>query len=434
MIQQPQTLKGFRDFLPEEMLLREKVAEIMKKVFQRFGYDPLENPALEYAEVLRGKAGEEEQLAYFFRDLGEREVGLRYDQTVPLARFIAEHQNEITFPFKRYQLQKVWRADKPQKGRYREFYQFDFDIVGPATRMADAEVAQILYQTMRKLGFKNFRIRINNRKILAAYAQYLGTPKEKMSSIYRAIDKLKKIGKEGVARELEKTELNPAAIENILTTILRENSTNEEILDKLKKEFANTEKAQKGLAEIEEVLALLKPSSVPPESFYFDPSMVRGLDYYTGIIFEVEVTEENIGSVGGGGRYDNLLGMFTNQEIAATGIGWGFERLIDIIKEKKLMTVPKTNSKVLVTIFSPDLTKKSLEVANYLRNNNINTEIYLEPGENLRDQLSYASDKKIPYAVIIGPKEQERNLVTIKNLKTRKQEKTELEKLPELIN
>jgi len=430
----PQTLKGFRDFLPEDMLLRQKIAEIMRQVFERFGYDPIENPALEYAKILQGKAGREEKLGYYFKDRGGREVGLRFEQTIPLARFVAQYQDKLPFPFKRYQLQKVWRADKPQRGRYREFYQFDFDIVGPNTRLADAEVGQILYQTMIELGFKDFYIRLNNRKILKAYAEYLGEPAERMASLYRAVDKLKKIGPEAVKKELENSGFDEQIINKISLTILRSNkSANENLLEQLKNSFKNIPIALEGVKETKTVLDLLKTAGVDEKYFHVDPAMVRGLDYYTGIIFEVEVVEGGIGSVGGGGRYDELLGILAKKEIAATGIGWGFERLVDIIKERKMIVIPKTSAQVLVTIFSPELLEKSTKLANQLRAGGINTEIYLDPEKDLRKQLEYANKKGIPYSIILGSQEIETGQVTVKNMKTGQQTTINTSEIPKTI-
>jgi len=402
----------------------------MRAVFERFGYDPIENPALEYAEILQGKAGQEEKLGYYFKDRGGRGVGLRFEQTIPLARFVAQYQNELPFPFKRYQLQKVWRADKPQKGRYREFYQFDFDIVGPNTRLADAEIGQILYQTMIELGFKDFYVRLNNRKILRAYAEYLGKPGEKIATLYRTVDKLEKIGPKAVKKELDKAGFDEKLINKISLTMLRsDESTNETLLEQLKNSFKDVPLALEGIEETEAILELLKIVGIDEKYFRFDPTMVRGLDYYTGIIFEVEVVEGGIGSVGGGGRYDGLLGIFAEREIAATGIGWGFERLIDIIKKRRMLEVPRTNAQVLVTIFPQKNSRlsttnyqlSSLKLANQLRAEGINAEIYLDPAKDLRKQLDYANKKGIPYAIILGPQEIEKGQVTIKNMETGKQ-------------
>ena len=422
----PQTLKGFRDFPPEDKLLRNKVAKIMEKVFQSFGYDPIENPALEYAEILRGKVGEEEKLAYFFKDQGGREIGLRYDQTIPLARFVAQYP-DLPQPFKRYQLQKTWRADKPQKGRYREFYQFDFDIVNSDSRLADAEVARILYETMNALGFKKFVIKINNRKILISLAKYMGTPEKYSPKILRAIDKLSRIGIEGVEQELQKLKLEAKTIDKI-TSLISIKGTNEQILKKLKDKLKNIKEAAEGIKELEAVFGYLKMMDIKEKYFQLDLCMVRGLDYYTGIIYEIDVIEGNIGSVGGGGRYDNLIGMFTGKKIPATGIGWGFERLVDLIKERKMIKAPKTVTQVLVTIFSPNLQEKSIQAANQLRKAKINTELYLDPQTKLNKQLKYADKKGIPWVIIIGPEEVKEKVVVLKNMASGKQEKLTLKK------
>jgi len=428
----PQTLKGFRDFPPEDKLLRNKVAKIMEGVFQKFGYDPIENPALEYAKVLRGKAGEEEKLGYFFKDQGGREIGLRYDQTIPLARFVAQYP-DLPQPFKRYQLQKTWRADKPQKGRYREFYQFDFDIVNSGSRLADAEVAQILYETMNALGFKKFVIKINNRKILISFSQYLGTPPKATVKVLRAIDKLSKIGIEGVKQELQKLKLETKTIDKIISLISIK-GTSEQILKELKDKLKNIKRATEGIKELKTVFSYLKMIDIKGKYFQLDPCMVRGLDYYTGIIYEIDVIEGNIGSVGGGGRYDNLIGIFTGKKIPATGIGWGFERLVDLIKERKMIKTPKTVTQVLVTIFSSNLEENSIKTASQLRKAKINTEVYLDPQAKLNKQLKYADKKGIPWVIIIGPEEVKENLVVLKNMETGKQEKLTLTQLINKLN
>jgi len=287
---------------------------------------------------------------------------------------------------------------------------------------------------MTALGFNEFIIRINNRKILEAYARYLGAPKEKMTEIYRAIDQLEKGGWDRVKRELKERGLEQEIIDEILTLFKsQDTATNSQRIEQLKGRLNNIPEALEGLSEVEEVLGILREEKITEDYMRFDPTMVRGLDYYTGVIFEVGVTAGGVGAVGGGGRYDNLLESFTGRRIAATGIGWGFERLVDVIRERGLIKAPKTNTSVLVTIFSADYQRSSLKIANRLRETGINTEIYLEPGDDLRRQLDYANKKGIPYVVLLGPQEAERNQVTLKEMKTGKQESFAPEKLVEIL-
>jgi len=415
----PRKLAGFRDFFAEDCLLRQKIAQIMENVFKSFGYDPIENPALEYAQILRGKAGEEEKLGYYFKDKGDRKIGLRYDQTVPLARFVAEYPN-LPQPFKRYQLQKVWRADKPQKGRYREFYQFDFDIVNSDTILADAETCQILYQTMKTLGFVDFIIKINNRQILTSFTEYLGICTALKSRIFRTIDKLSKIGLEAVKNELVSLKIKQAIIAKIINLISIKGS-NQEILFKLKIKLENVKSGQEAIKQLEKMLNLLKIMDIEEQYLQIDPFMVRGLDYYTGVIFEVIADKTSKLSVGGGGRYDQLMSLFSKKQIPAIGIGWGFDRLVDLIKERKIIKIKKTSTQILVTIFSAEYLEKSIKIANQLRKQGLAIEIYLNPKEKLNKQFKYADKKGIPYVIILGPDEVKANKITIKNMKTGKQ-------------
>jgi histidyl-tRNA synthetase len=374
----PQTLKGFRDFLPIQAKKRQYVIETLKKVFESYGFEPLETPALEYEEILMGKYGEEgDKLMYRFEDNGKRKVALRYDQTVPLARVVAQYQNELPMPFKRYQIQNVWRADNTQKGRFREFLQCDADIVGTTSSLSDVEIIMVAAKSLEKLGFKNFKIRVGDRKLFEGVS----------AEAIIIIDKLKKIGEEKVMAELKKKGLD------------------EKILSKIK--------ASKPSSEVENILR-------KTDKAYFDPTLARGLNYYTGLIFEIEIEGYSAGSVCGGGRYGNLIGMFAGRQIPAVGFAFGFDRLMEAMEELKLFPTDLNTTKVLVTVFNEELKNKSLEVAKMLREKNINTEIYLDDVK-MEKQLKYADKKQIPYAVIIGPNEVKNNTVTVKNLKTREQ-------------
>lgn len=400
----PKILKGFRDFLPVETRKRQYVINILKQVFGSYGFEPLETPALEYEEILLGKYGDEgDKLMYRFEDNGKRKVALRYDQTVPLARVVAQYQNELPMPFKRYQIQNVWRADNTQKGRFREFLQCDIDTVGQDSKTADAEIIVIIAKSLEKLGFKSFKIRVGDRKL------FEGIP----STAITIIDKLKKIGEDNVIEQLKEKNLDP------------------EILNKLKNSKPST--------DIELILGIAQEMGVA-DQVYFDPTLARGLNYYTGMILEVEIDKYDAGSVGGGGRYDNLIGIFSNKQIPAVGFAFGFDRLMEAMEELNLFPTDLNTTKVLVTIFpasaqggSPELRIQSLNCSLLLRSAGVSTELYLDEDAKLEKQLKYADKKNIPYVIVIGPDEAKNNTVTVKNLKTREQKTLLLAQLPDLF-
>lgn len=404
----PQTLKGFRDFLPEDARKRQYVIQTVKDVYECYGFSPLETPVLEYEEILTGKYGDEgDKLMYRFEDNGKRKVAMRYDQTVPLARVIAQYQNELPMPFKRYQIQNVWRAENTQRGRFREFLQCDADIIGSNSALADAEIIQTAYDALKKLGFDTFKILINDRSIFSDIS----------NEVVLSIDKLKKIQHDGVIDEL-----------------VRKGLYDKQSAEKMLRELQEKAPTPR-LVEVLEILS----QSVPKEYIHFTPTLARGLDYYTGLIFEIEVDEYPVGSVCGGGRYDNLIGMFMNNtNLPAVGFAFGFDRVIEAMNELNLFPQELHTTKVLVTIFSKELQDKSLEITAFLRTNNINTELYL-PTNNLDQtikmdkQLKYADRKKIPYVVIIGPDESAKNVVQLKNLQTREQKEVSLNELIKLI-
>jgi histidyl-tRNA synthetase len=403
----PRTLKGFRDFLPLEARKRQYVLNILKKVFEKYGFEPLETPVLEYEEILAGKYGEEgEKLMYRFVDLGKRKVAMRYDQTVPLARVIAQYENQITFPFKRYQIQPVWRADNTQRGRFREFLQCDIDTVGTDSPLSDAEILAIIYDSYKALRL-NIVIKFNDRAIL----------KEISPKALPVLDKLNKIGEEGVIKEL-----------------IEKGFTSQEAQNLLKQ----AESFQESLRLLE-IKNTYKQMGYPEDSLQFDGKLIRGLEYYTGAIIEVAMRYEASSlSLGGGGRYDNLIGMFTNKQIPAVGFSFGFDRIIDAMQTLGLFPpeISGSSTQVLVTIFSQELKNKSLAISSELRNNDINTEIYLgeiKEKNPLEKQLKYADQKGIANVIILGPEEAEKNILTLKNLKTREQKKLTLKDAIDLL-
>ena len=416
--QAPQVLKGMRDFLPEQMLLRGQIIGTLRAVFERYGFEPIETPVVEYLETLTGKYGEDEKLIYQFKDRGERNVGLRYDLTVPLARYITNHRSQLIFPFKRYHIAAVFRADRPQAGRYREFWQGDVDIIGTRSMIADAELIAIWAEVLTALNVPNFVIQISHRRLLQALAEHAGVPSEQAVTVYRAIDKLAKIGPEGVREEMIRAGIPAAAAEKVLDLVAVQGRP-QEVLAELRKELAGNAMAEAALADLEALFQHLATLPIGPHQYVLNPALARGLDYYTGPVFEVTVTEPNIGSLGGGGRYDQLIGMFLGEEIPATGASLGLERLYDVIAELKLLEAPRTVSRVLVTVFSEELIGASLDIVTRLRQAGIPAEVYLGGKYRLGDQLQYAGKKGIPLAAIIGPDEVQAGTVALRHMASR---------------
>jgi len=409
-----QTLKGFRDFLPEDMTIRQKVIDTLKKVFESYGYQPLETPSLEYAITLLGKYGEDaDKMVYTFKDKGGREVGLIYDLTIPISKVLALYSGKIPLPFRRYQIQRIWRAEKPQKGRYREVLQCDVDTFGTSSPLADAEIVAIIYDCLKKLNFEKFTIRINSRQVLFKLMSELGLKqKEKQLSILRTIDKLDKINLTEVKNELKQKGLSSGKTEKLLSLI----------------------KSAQPDENLKQLFNYLKWFKVDKKFYQFDPTLVRGLDYYTGPIFETYVEKPKIGSITGGGRYDNLVTMLGGPDIPATGTTIGLDRICDVIKEQNLWPeVSSTPTKVLVTVFSPEYLEKSIELSKILRQNKMRVEVYLKE-DKLDKQIKYADKKGIKYVIILGPEEEKSGKVTIKDMMKGSQETIPQEKLEDYFN
>ena len=411
---QPRVPRGMRDILPQKMLQRQYVISQVEKVFQRFGFEPLQTPVLELRETLLGKYGEDaEKLIYDAQHReGKEELSLRYDLTVPLTRVVAMYP-ELVKPFKRYQIAPVWRAERPQKGRYREFFQCDADIVGSKSMLADAEIVTMIWTVLQTLGFKSFVTKINNRKILTGIGQYAGVPNEMLGGLYRSIDKLDKIGVDGVREEMTKSEIPAKVVDKMVDLVsIQPNNFGE-----LRERLGDIPIAMEGLDELEQLATLLGDSGVPRANYQFDFAMVRGLAYYTGPIYETVVTEPKIGSLTGGGRYDELVGLFMNQSIPTTGTSFGIERIIDVMDELAMYpaTIGKTVTQVLVTVFNRDLIGASIRAANVLRAAGINAELALDT-DGLGKQLKYAAAKAIPFALIIGPDENAAQKGTLRDL------------------
>lgn len=422
----PQTPKGFRDFYGVDAKARQYVIDVFRSVFEKYGYEPLETPALEYAEVLLGKSGEEmDKLSYIFKDPGGRLVGLKYDMTVPACRFIAQNFDKLTFPFKRYQIQFAWRAEKPQKGRFREFMQCDADVWGSKSVLVDAEFIQIGIEVIIKLGFKNFVARINNRKIINGILRYSGAKENQFYDISVSIDKLEKIGLVGVKKELSERGISQLISKKVMAVISLAGSSQEQ-LEKLKVMLGSVPEAVEGINEIQQIFSYLKRVGVKEKYFKYDPSIIRGMAYYTGPVWEFTVIEGRVGSIAGCGRYDRLTGLYLGRDIPASGGSFGIERIIEVMKDRKMFKFKKNQIKILVSVFSPDLKDKSITITNQLRQAGIPTELYLNPESRLDKQLKYADSKGIPYVLIIGPDEVKNKTVTIKNL-SRKTQRTIVE-------
>lgn len=398
----PQTLKGFRDFTPNQARKREYLRARIREVFERYGFEPIETPALEYLETFTGNIGEDEKLFFKFEDQGGRKVALRYDQTVPTCRYVAQYRNDISFPFKRYQIQSVWRAEKPQKGRYREFLQCDADIFGYEGPEADAEVIALTIDLYKSFGFKNFKVKISDRSV------YKIIPYE----VIVAIDKLKKIGKDGVISEIEKKGYSKQQAEEWLDSVLNAKSS-----DALNK-----------------ILKYLDDLGYSKEFYEFDPSIARSFNYSTGPIWEVVIAGYDVGSVLGGERYDKLIGRFQNQDIPGTGFAIGFDRTYEAMEALNLFPNNlNSTAQVLVTVFSPELLKESGKIAATLREKGVNTDLYTNPSTKLDKQLKYADRKKIPYAIIAGPEEIKQSVVKVKNMKTGEQKTVALEQITQAL-
>ncbi len=426
----PTTLHGFFDYLPEEMVIRQFVSDTWRQIFEAYGYGQLKTPSLEYADVLFGKYGEEEKLVYHFKDFGDRHVALRYDQTVPLARVVAQYLNKgITLPFKRYEISRVWRADAARKARKREFYQCDADIVGTKNLLAEAEILMLLHDGFNALGLDEHVTMLSHRKILEAYLDVIKISKEKVIEVYRSIDKLDKLGTNGVEDELKSRKIPVDLIPHILDFIQKENKSNSDIIKHLHKKLQSNAEGKSAIDDIEQVLRHVSDMGMPTANILINTSLVRGLDYYTGTVFEVTVAKFGTSSLAGGGRYDNLLHTFTQGSIPAVGVGIGFEPICLALAENGLSPQLSPYADVLITVFQPSLMPEYLKIAQNLRKSGLRTDLFIEAGENIGKQLKYADKKQIPWVLIYGPDEQKEGVILIKNMKTGQQERVSVEEL-----
>lgn len=421
----PQILKGFRDYTPDLMRTRLQVISIFREVFANHGFEPLDTPALEYMEILTGKAGENEKLMYHFLDQGGREIGLRYDLTVPLARYVAMHQQESVLPFKRYHIAPVWRAEKPQRGRFREFWQCDADIVGSPSMLADAEGISVLSEALSRVNLSQAVILINHRKLLEAMALLAGVPSDLAPTVFRAIDKLGKIGAGGVTAELERAGVTTEAATQVVNLVTQTGS-NADLLDAAERDLAAIPGGQAAVDELRQLVSALEDLAVPASSWRIDLSLARGIDYYTGPVFEAVVEEPKVGSVSGGGRYDGLIGTFLGRDVPATGISLGLERILEVIAEFQLLPTPASVAEVIVATF-PDTLRENGRIAHDLRAAGVATDLSLLTNRSLGDQMKYGTRRGIPWAVIAGRDDLARDVAQVRNLATGEQEEVSLD-------
>ena len=419
---QARIFKGARDFFPEQMLHRERILQVMRTTFKKYGFAPLETPAIEYLDVLTGKYGEDaDRLIYKLNyKVGQKdEAALHYDLTVPFSRAVAM-QTDLPLPFKRYQMQPVWRADRPQphQGRFREFYQCDADCVGSESMIIDAEMIAITYEILSQLTIPDFVIKINNRKILNGITQYIGLDNSHVAEVCNAIDKLDKVEWNEVEKDLIEKNIAATSIEKLHQLLIKNLS-----LDLLKTELNSIEIAQQGIAELQELFSYLAIFNIPETHYKFDISLARGLDYYTGPIFETKLPKHpHMGSLNGGGRYNGLIASFGGKDIPAVGTSLGLDRIFTAMQQLDLLDDVKTSTKVLVGNFGEATLVASLKLVTDLRANNINTEFYPD-ADKLKKQFGYCDKKKIPFMCIIGEEEMAANVITLKNLQNSEQNK-----------
>jgi histidyl-tRNA synthetase len=453
-MEKPTLPKGTRDFGPTQMAKRQFILQNIKNVFQKYGFQPIETPAMENLSTLTGKYGEEgDQLLFKILNSGDylkdvdtqklnakdskqitnsiSEKGLRYDLTVPFARYVVMNRNEITFPFKRYQIQPVWRADRPQKGRYREFYQCDADVVGTNSLICEAEIILMIKEVFALLRINDYTIKINHRAILSGLAE-LCDANQNESSLFVAIDKLDKIGEEKVKEELRSRGFTDDNL-NSLFEILNFKGTTEEKIKFLNGKFSAITTGQKGITDFKEVLHTLEKYGSSENNIEFDIALARGLSYYTGCIFEVKINNVSIGSVSGGGRYDNLTGVFGLPGVSGVGFSFGVDRLYDAMEELKLFPQEaQISTQVLITHFDEESKFYGLKVLQTLRDNGIASEIYPD-SVKIQKQLDFANKKMIPFTLVIGSEEVKSGLLTLKNMKAGEQTKKQLSEIVSTI-
>jgi histidyl-tRNA synthetase len=433
---EPKTLPGFMELLPQDQIKFNKMYDTIRKVYEKFGFLPLDTPILEYSEVLLAKAGGETEKQIFRFMKGDTDLSMRFDLTVPLARYVSQRYNDLSFPFKRYQMSKVFRGERPQKGRYREFYQCDIDIIGNETLdiIYDAEIPTIIYQVFKELNIGDFVIKMNNRKVLNGFFASLNLS-DKITDILRTIDKIDKIGKEAVNEELIKFGVSEADSKAILDFIAITGS-NSEILAKLDELNIKNEVFLEGVSELKQVVEYLKAFGVPETNFNINLTIARGLDYYTGTVYETNLVKyPELGSICSGGRYENLTEYYTNQKLPGIGISIGLTRLFSQLKEIGILDEAEENksiTKVLVMDIGNQDFAYMLNVATAFRNSDIPTDVYYGD-KGMKPKMKYANKLSIPYVAIIGEDEVKNNTISLKNMFTGEQETVSVEKAIEIV-
>ena len=429
----PKTLPGFMELLPNEQILFNEMMDKIRKAYEKFGFLPLDTPIIESSEVLLAKAGGETEKQIYRFNKGENDLSLRFDLTVPLSKYVAKNFNELSFPFKRYQIGKVYRGEKAQKGRYREFYQCDIDVIDKdeLSLLNDAEMPSIIYSIFKELGFGDFTISINNRKILNGLFEAIGQ-KDNSVEILRIIDKIDKIGKENVVKEIKELGVEDDKIDVIMNFISITGSV-EETIEQLRNLKIDCELFQTGVNELEEVAKNISTFGVPRENYKIDLTIARGLDYYTGTVYETFLNEyRNLGSVCSGGRYENLAEYYTDKKLPGVGISIGLTRLFFQLTDKKIIEVGNNSIAKVLIISMVDSFEKSIEVATKLRDNDINTQIYTNK-DKIKNQFKYANRLNIPYVIVIGEDEIKENKVSLKNMETGEQNTITIEEAIEII-
>jgi len=409
----PQTLKGFYDYFSDDMRIRNFIKDSFREIAEEYGFEPLETPALEYSELILGQSGEEaEKLYYKFKDNGDRDVMLKYELMIPMCRAVAQNINSITLPYKRYQVQNVWRAENVQRGRLREFTQMDVDILGSGSPLADAEIILFGISFLKKIGFENFRVRLNSREIIQGIVEVLEIEESKFEKIYISIDKLDKIGKEKVREILIlDSNIEEEKVDKLLEIIEIKD------IDKISNILENSIAGKNGVENIKKILSII--NGTERDKVLFDLSLARGLTSYTGAVWEFEIIEGNIGSVSGGGRYDKAVSKYLGREILATGTSFGLERLAEVIKQMEMLKT-KDNKSVLIIPMDERSTSFLLSTTKKLREQNIQTNIYPD-FVKLKESLRYANKKKYTWVVIIGENETSSNTLTLRNMLTQEQ-------------
>lgn len=418
----PKTLKGFRDYFAEDVFVRDKIRNTFKNIVEKYAYEKLETPSLEYSELILGQSGDEaEKLYYRFKDNGDRDVMLKYELMISMCRAIAQNFNNIAIPYKRYQIQNAWRAENVQRGRLREFTQMDIDIVGSSSQLADAEVIEIGIRFLESLGLQNFTAKISNRKVLKGIIEYLNIPQELFDGFYTSVDKLQKIGEEKIIEELKNIRgIDPRKVDEIIRFLKVKE------LKDLENTVGTTTIGKEGIDELKQILQILSLTDISSDKYIFDITLARGLASYTGPIWEFEILDGGVGSLGGGGRYDKAISKYLGQEIPATGTSFGLERLQEILVQNNIIKRYKDFADLLIIPIDADSISYSMKVAQKFRKSNIKTMIYPDK-KKFGTIFNYAEKQDIKWVAVIGPDEEKENMIQLKNIDSKEQEKLSID-------